>query len=52
MEDISITSHDLQIVTVLLPLEMSIPTAFITDTPLGCISNGQNQIYSLPIQST
>ena len=45
-------SPGLRMVTVLLPLETSIPTAFITDTPLGCISNGQYQIYSLPVQST
>ena len=30
----------LRMVTVLLPLETSIPTAFIRDTPLQCISNG------------
>ena len=42
----------LRMVTVLLPLETSIQTAFIPDTPLECISNGQYQIYSLPVQST
>ena len=46
------TSPGLRMVTVLLPLETSIPTAFIEDTPLECISNGQYQIFSLPVQST
>ena len=45
-------SPGLRMVTVLLPLETSIPTAFIIDTPLESISNSQYQIYPLPIQST
>lgn len=46
------TLPGLWMVTVLLPLETSIPTAFIPGTPLKRISNGQYQIYSLPVQST
>ena len=46
------TSPGLRMVTVLFPLETSIPTAFMIKTPLKRISNGQYQIYSLPIQST
>lgn len=41
----------LRIVTVLLPFETSVSTAFIVNIPLKCISNGQYQFYPLPIQS-
>ncbi len=48
----TISPNGLRIVTMLLPFETSIPTAFINYHSLKNITMDKYQFYSLPIQST
>ena len=48
----TISPKDHMIATILLPLETSIPTAFINLSLLKIIAMDKYQFYSLPIQST
>ena len=48
----TISPNGLRIVTMLLPFETSIPTAFINLSLLKNITMDKYQIYSLPAQTT